>query len=77
MFIEDFLSLRVSTIYIVLENMSKIINFSLGYHSIGLSALVIGSVTEKCPIRNHNKIADISEILQGRKITMADFCNLG
>ena len=61
----------------VFENMSKSINFPLGYHSIGLSALVIGSVTEKCPIRNHNKIADISEILQGRKITMADFCNLG
>ena len=61
----------------VFENMSKSINFPLGYHSIGPSALVIGSVTKKCPVRNHNKIDDISEILQGRKITMAEYCNLG
>ena len=56
--------------------MSKIINFSLSYHSIGPSALVIGGVTEKCPVRNHNKIGDISEILQGRKITMTEYCYL-
>ena len=60
----------------VLENMSKNINFQLGYHSIGPSALVIGSVTEKCPVRNHNKIDNISEIMQGRKITMAEYFNL-
>ena len=61
----------------VLENMQKSINFSLSYHSIGPSALVIEGVTKKCPVRNHNKIGDISEILWGRKITMADYCNLG
>ena len=59
------------------ENMSKSINFPLGYRSLGLNALVIGSVTAKCPVRNHNKIGDISEILWGRKITMAEYCNLG
>ena len=57
--------------------MSKSINFLLGYQSIGPSALVIGSVTEKCPVRNHDKIGYISEILRGRKIAMADYCNLG
>ena len=57
--------------------MSKSINFLLGYHSIGPSALVIGSVTKKCPVRNHDKIGYISEILRGRKIAMADYCNLG
>ena len=56
--------------------MSKSINFPLGYHSIDPSALMIGSVTEKCPVRNHNKIGDISEILQGRKITMTEYCYL-
>ena len=57
--------------------MLQIVSFSLGYHSIGPSALIIGSVTEKCPVRNQNKIGDISEILRGRKITMADYCKLG
>ena len=58
--------------------MSKSINFLLGYHSIGPSALVIGSVTEKCHVRNHDKIGYwLSEILRGRKIAMADYCNLG
>ena len=61
----------------MLENLSKSIIFPLGYHSIGPSALVIGSDTKKCPVRNHDKIDNISEDLQGRKLRMAEYCNLG
>ena len=45
--------------------MSKIINFPLEYHSIGPSALVIGSVTEKCDGRMNGHYSNLyPDILQ-------------
>ena len=53
--------------------MSKIVNIPSCYHFMGPNASVIGSVTKKCPVRNHNKIGDISEIMQCRKLRMAEY----